>query len=113
MLAGRLRDDGVALGCWPAEVHQGNGGPQFQPVGGDGSYHVPLAALQALNRDNLWAGGRVVGCDEQAYGSLRVMGTAFATGHAAGIAAAIQAEAGGGPAPDAVRRELRRQNAIF
>ena len=113
VLTGRLRDDGVALGCWPAEVHQGNGGPRFQPVGGDGSYHVPLAALQALNRDNLWAGGRVVGCDEQAYGSLRVMGTAFATGHAAGIAAAIQAEAGAKPAPDAVRRELRRQNAVF
>ena len=113
VLAGRLRDDGVALGCWPAEVHQGNGGPQFQPVGGDGSYHVPLDALHALNCDNLWVGGRVIGCDGQAYGSLRVMGTAFATGQAAGVAAAGQADGGGEPAADSVRRELRRQGAIF
>ena len=87
--------------------------PQFQPVGGDGSYHIPLDALHALNCGNLWVGGRVIGCDEQAYGSLRVMGTAFATGQAAGVAAAGQADGGGEPAADSVRRELRRQGAIF
>lgn len=113
VLAGALRDDGVALGCWPAEVHQGRGGAKFQPVGGDGTYHVPLDALRASGCANLWVGGRVIGCDEQAYGSLRVMGTAFATGHAAGVAAACQAALGGVPAPDAVRDELRRQDAIL
>ncbi len=82
-------------------------------MGGDGSYHVPLDALHALNCDNLWVGGRVIGCDGQAYGSLRVMGTAFATGQAAGVAAAGQADGGGEPAADSVRRELRRQGAIF
>lgn len=112
VLEGILRDDGVALGCWPAEVHQGNGGPRFQPVGGDGSYHIPLAALHALDCDNLWVGGRVIGCDEQAYGSLRVMGTAFATGQAAGIAAACHAD-GGGAAHESVRRELLRQGALL
>ncbi|MGN6464041.1 MAG: FAD-dependent oxidoreductase, partial [Rhizobiaceae bacterium] len=35
--------------------------------------------------------GRVVGSDPDAYGSVRVMGTAFATGHAAGISAALAA----------------------
>jgi hypothetical protein len=46
-----------------------------------------------------------------AYGSLRVMGTAFATGQAAGIAAAQC----GNTAPDAnrVRAELLRQGAIL
>jgi len=113
VLEGILRDDGVALGCWPAEVHSGNGGPRFQPVGGDGSYHIPQDALHALDCDNLWVGGRVIGCDEQAYGSLRVMGTAFATGQAAGVAAACQADDGGVPAHESVRRELLRQGAIL
>jgi hypothetical protein len=111
VLSGRLRDDGIACGCWPAEVHAGPGGPKFRPVGGDGYYHVPLASLHAVDVDNLWLGGRVIGCDEMAYGSLRVMGTAFATGQAAGIAAAQC----GNSAPDAVRvrAELLRQGAIL
>ena len=112
VLTGILREDGVALGCWPAEVHQGNGGPKFQAVGGNGSYHIPLDALHALGRDNLWVGGRVIGCDEQAYGSLRVMGTAFATGQAAGVAAACEAD-GSAWTHQSVRRELLRQGGIF
>jgi len=113
VLAGTLRGDGVALGCWPAEVHQGKGGPKFQPVGGNGSYHIPLCALHAHGCDNLWVGGRVIGCEEQAYGSLRVMGTAFATGHAAGVAAACLADVGAVPEAGSVRQELLRQGAIL
>ena len=113
VLAGRLRDDGVACGCWPAELHRGSTGPTFRPIGGQGYYHVPLAAIRALGVDNLWVGGRVIGCDELAYGSLRVMGTAFATGQAAGVAGAHFA--GGGSADDAgpIRQELLRQGAIL
>lgn len=114
VLQGRLRDDGVALGCWPAEVHQGAGsGPRFQPVGGDGCYHLPLASLRALGVDNLWLAGRVIGCDELAYGSLRVMGTAFATGQAAGVAAAYCADGGAADDYPPIRQELLRQGAIL
>lgn len=113
VLAGRTRDDAVACGCWPAELHGGDGGPTFEPVGGDGFYHVPLAAIHAAGLDNLWAGGRVIGCDERAYGSVRVMGTAFATGHAAGIAAAQFARNPTGAGADEVRQELLRQGAIL
>ncbi len=113
LLSGRLRDDGIACGCWPAEVHSGGGGPKFQPVGGNGYYHVPLASLQAVGVDNLWLGGRVIGCDELVYGSLRVMGTAFATGQAAGIAAAQRAAGDLAPDPVRVRAELLRQGAIL
>jgi glycine/D-amino acid oxidase-like deaminating enzyme len=113
VLSGRLRDDGVALGCWPAEIHNGTGGPKFQSVSGDGTYHIPLDALHALGCDNLWVGGRVIGGDEQAYGSLRVMGTAFATGQAAGVAAAFAAEGDGAPVDQSVRRELLNQGAYF
>ncbi len=114
VLQGRRRDDGVALGCWPAEVHSGAGkGPKFQPVGGDGCYHLPLAALRALGVDNLWLGGRVIGCDELAYGSLRVMGTAFATGQAAGVAAAHCADGGTADDSQPIRQELLRQGALL
>ncbi len=113
VLSGRTRDDGIACGCWPAELHKGRDGPSFEPVGGNGYYHVPLASVRASGPDNLWAGGRVIGCQELAYGSLRVMGTAFATGQAAGIAAAKLADRGIAEDPDGVRKELVRQGAIL
>ncbi len=113
VLSGRTRDDGIACGCWPAELHQGESGPTFQPIGGQGHYHVPLASVRASEVDNLWVGGRAIGCDELAYGSLRVMGTAFATGQAAGVAAAHGAD--GGSAEDArgIRHALQQQEAIL
>ncbi len=113
VLTGRTRDDGIGCGCWPAELHSGVSGPTFQPIGGPGHYHVPLASVRASDVDNLWVGGRAIGCDVLAYGSLRVMGTAFATGQAAGVAAAHGA--GGGSAEDSprIQDELRRQGAIL
>ncbi|MGC0367201.1 hypothetical protein ABH922_005253 [Rhodococcus sp. 27YEA15] len=49
--------------------------------------------------------------DDQAFASVRVMGTAFATGHAAGIAAA---QLSGGRPHDlpSIRRTLLKQGAI-
>ena len=113
LCTGRLRDDGVACASWPAEVHTGDGGPRFTPVGGDGCYHVPLAALRPVGVDNLWLGGRTIGCDEAVYGSLRVMGTAFATGHAAGVAATSVDASKREPDANAVRAELVRQGALL
>jgi hypothetical protein len=52
---------------------------------------VPHSALCAEGATNLRLAGRVIGSDAEAYGSVRVMGTAFATGHAAGISAALSA----------------------
>jgi hypothetical protein len=114
LLSGRTRDDGIACGCWPAEVHLGFGAdPEFKHVGGRGYYHVPLPSIQAVDIDNLWLGGRVIGCDEQVYGSLRVMGTGFATGQAAGIAAAHCANGGAADDSAAIRAGLLHQGAIL
>jgi hypothetical protein len=88
MLSGRHRPDAVACGCWPSEVHHGLSGATYDRIGGDGYYHIPHDALRSADLDNVWLAGRVIGCEPAVYGSLRVMGTAFATGHAAGIAAA-------------------------
>jgi hypothetical protein len=72
---------------------------------------VPHGAIVAEGAANLRLAGRVVGADPEAYGSVRVMGTAFATGHAAGISAALQAAGGASPVAK-VRAALLEQGAI-
>lgn len=88
LLAGRTRADGVARAAWPMEDHAVIGRPTFTPIGGDGFAHVPLGCLKAKGLSNLYLAGRTIGADPRAYSSIRVMGTAFATGFASGIAAA-------------------------
>lgn len=88
VVGGRRREDGIARAAWPIELHGDAGKPSYTSIGGDGYAHVPYDSIRAKGLDNLWYGGRVIGADPNAYGSIRVMGTAFATGEAAGVAAA-------------------------
>jgi hypothetical protein len=90
------------------EVHHAPGRTEYRPIGRDGVYGIGLGALSAAGFENLWLAGRNAGADPAAYASLRVMGTAFATGHAAGIAAAMRTH-------DAVRvrAELLDQGAVL
>jgi hypothetical protein len=110
--ASRRPGDGIARCGWPIEDHQGIGSTTYLPIDGKAFYDIPLDALHSIDRENLWTAGRLVSCDPRAYCSLRVMGTAFATGHAAGVAAALQSRHGRDPEPAAVREELERQNAL-
>lgn len=112
IVTGRLREDGIARACWPIELHGEAGRPEYEPVGGAGYAHVPMGAIRAAGPDNLWYAGRVIGADPRAYGSVRVMGTGFATGEAAGTAAALQALHGAAPDAGALRARLSRQGAL-
>lgn len=98
---GRRRPaDVVARGGWPMENHVGVGATRYGAIRDDAWYDIPLDALGSSSHRNVWAAGRLVSSDDDAYASTRVMGTAFATGHAAGVAAALQATTGGaGPGP--------------
>src|SRR5882757_5543839 len=101
----------VAIGAWPIEIHPGPGIPStWNFIGDPGFYPIPLDFLRSVNRANLYAAGRTLDGDRGAGASLRVMGTAFATGHAAGIAAAQQALTGQSTTTT-VREELQRQDA--
>lgn len=103
--------DAVAIGSWPIESHPGPGAPlEWKYVGEPGYYGISLDVLRSRNTPNLFAGGRTVDGDRGAGASLRVMGTAFATGQAAGVAAAFAAR-GGDVGTTAVRDELNRQDA--
>ncbi len=84
---GRQRSDSVAKAAWPIEDHSEPGKPVYHSVGGDGFADIPLDCLRAKGLDNVFYAGRLIGADDMAYGSIRVMGTAFATGEAAGRAA--------------------------
>jgi 2-polyprenyl-6-methoxyphenol hydroxylase-like FAD-dependent oxidoreductase len=109
--ARREPDRGIARCGWPIEEHHTIGTTSYTPIEGRSFYDIPLDALHSVSHQNLWAGGRLVSSDADAYCSLRVMGTSFATGQAAGVAAALHV-AVERPAPSEVRRELRRQKAL-
>jgi hypothetical protein len=111
--AGERFADCVALGSWAAEWHDPDTyASSFVLPPGGGAYDIPLRSLRSRDTVNLFAAGRTVDGDRRAGASLRVMGTAFATGQAAGVAAAFVADTGSAAA-DAVRATLRRQGAIL
>jgi len=104
-------DDGIALGAWPMEYHpEVAAGSTWYTIRNGGVYEIPLRTLQSRDTKNLYAAGRTADGDQYAGASLRVMGTAFATGQAAGVAAAEQSRAGS-VAAKSVREELERQGA--
>jgi hypothetical protein len=112
-LDARRFPDAIARGAWPVELHSKPGAPNvWQSIRNQSYYEIPLRCLKVQGIKNLWAAGRIISCDSVAFASVRVMGTCFATGHAAGVAAALSA--GGCPAEsEAVRKELLRQKAIL
>jgi len=109
---GRRAPDSVALGAWGVEWHDRATFESTWAAPPDGgAYEIPLRCLISENTPNLFAAGRTADGDQRAGASLRVMGTAFATGQAAGAAAAMLAD-GGSVAPDALRARLRAQGAL-
>jgi hypothetical protein len=106
-------DDTIALGAWGVEWHDRTtfeSTMQLPPLGG--SYDIPLRCLISADTTNLFAAGRTADGDRAAGASMRVMGTAFATGQAAGVAAAGFA-ANGSIDAAAIRKVLRSQNALL
>jgi hypothetical protein len=112
VLDARIGADAVALGAWPVELHPGPGQPDvWKRLRDGGAYGIGLDTLFSVTHRNLLAAGRVLDADADAFASVRVMGTAFATGQAAGVAAALVAD--GRPAEaSAVRAEVLRQHGI-
>lgn len=112
VLGARKRpEDGVARCGWPIEDHASPGVTRYRPIEDKGWYHIPYGAITSSDTANLWAAGRLTCADRDAFASVRVMGAAFATGHAAGVAAARFARGDSHDLP-AIRAELRRQGAL-
>jgi hypothetical protein len=93
ILSGATHDDDVALATWPLELRETNRGPRLRYLRDARSAGIPAGALQAAGFENLFVAGRCISCDHEAQASIRVMGTCFATGEAAGRMAAGGANA--------------------
>jgi hypothetical protein len=113
VLSGARYDDAIALGTWGTEFHHATTmESDFRLPGGNGAYEIPLGAVTSADTRNLFAAGRTADGDQMAGASLRVMGTAFATGQACGVAAAQCADTGRSHAA-AVQKVLRAQGALI
>ena len=98
------RFDSIALGAWGMEFHSAETmDSTFVLPGRNGVYEIPLGAVASVDTANLFAAGRAADGDQMAGASLRVMGTAFATGQACGVAAACYAHKAE-PAPPKFRK---------
>lgn len=113
VLSGAKFDDSIALGAWGTEWHSAETNEsEFDLVGGNGVYEIPLRAVTSVDTPNLFAAGRTADGDQKAGASLRVMGTAFATGQGCGVAAAQYARKGEAPIAD-IQAALREQGALI
>jgi hypothetical protein len=107
VLGGRKFDGGIARGCWPMEHWRDGSQPAMAFLKERDYYEIPFGCLQSAGLDNVLAAGRCFSAASGALASARVIGTALATGWAAGTAAAFQV--GGKPmaeAVDAIRQQM-------
>ena len=88
LLAGRRFDDEIALATWPLEFRETPRGPKLRFPEGNRPAGIPLRCLKPVGTERLFVAGRCISTDHDAQASIRVMGTCFATGEAAGRAAA-------------------------
>jgi len=106
----------VARGAYAIDIHQQGRGTEMVYLEPGLSYGIPYRSLVPIAVDGLLAAGRCLSADHDALGSVRVMATCLATGHAAGVAAALSARQGVAPhALDvtALQEVLRGQGAIL
>jgi len=85
--------DTVAAGAYPIDVHKPNGTDiTFIEFDEGHHYNIPFRALIPLGLRNVLTAGRGISATHEAFAALRVMPTAMAMGHAAGLGAAMAAK---------------------
>lgn len=84
VLAGRRFEDEIALATWPMEFRENAKGPKLRFPENNRPCGIPAACLKPRGMDRLFVAGRCISADHEAQASIRVMGTCFATGEAAG-----------------------------
>jgi hypothetical protein len=100
VLSARKSSTGIARGCWPMERWGRHPRPELTLMDERDYYEIPLDCLRSADLDNVLAAGRCFSSAASAMSSARVIGTALATGWAAGTAAAFQFQ--GRPVEEAV-----------
>ena len=89
VLKGRKFEQGIACGAWPMERWGEERRPEMTFFTERDYYEIPLDCLRPAQLENVFAAGRCFSASARAMTSARVIGTALATGWAAGTAAAF------------------------
>jgi hypothetical protein len=109
VLATKKFSSGIARGCWPMERWTNSPRPEMTYFKEGEYYEIPLDCLRPVEQENVWVAGRCFSATTGAMTSARVIGTALATGWAAGTAAAFQADGRSlNDAVTAIRRSMRQ-----
>ncbi len=115
ILTARTFPDVIAHGAYPVDIHNPRGsGTVLKRVPRGSFYDIPLRCLLPRGTERLLVAGRCISGTHVAHSSYRVMPIAMATGHAAGVCAALTVRHGRGPRGlpyRLVQRELLRQGA--
>lgn len=90
LLAGSRFEDEIALATWPMELRENAKGPKLRFPEDNRPCGIPARSLIPAGIDHLFVAGRCISADHDAQASIRVMGTCFATGEAAGRMAAAE-----------------------
>ena len=92
ILESRSGDQAIANATWPIELRETARGPRLLYPHEPKACGIPLGCLRARDLRNVFVAGRCISATHRAQASIRVMGTALATGQAAGMAAALTVE---------------------
>jgi hypothetical protein len=90
VLHAKKNPDGIARGCWPMERWTAAPKPEMKYIAERDFYDIPFDCLRPRELENVFVAGRCLSAETGAMTSARVIGTALATGWAAGTAAAFQ-----------------------
>jgi FAD dependent oxidoreductase len=115
VLSARKFDDAIARGSYPVDIHDPEGeGTVLKRLPPHEAYDIPLRCLLPRGLDRIMTAGRCISGTHEAHSSYRVTPIAMATGHAAGVCAALAAGSGRLPRDVShaeVQGELLRQGA--
>jgi hypothetical protein len=89
--AKKFQETGIARGSWAMERWTRSPRPEMTYFAERDYYDIPLDCLRPDELDNVFVAGRCLSAETGAMTSARVIGTALASGWAAGAAAAYQA----------------------
>lgn len=98
--------DAVARAAFPIDIHAANSPTLSHTERVAQAYDIPYRCLLAAGLANLLVAGRCLSSTHEANGSARITATCFATGEAAGVAAALAVRQGV-PASQVDTAELR------
>ena len=116
VLGGARFPDRIARGAFPIDIHAANQPSLSHTERVDVDFDIPYRALVVDRLRNFFVAGRCVSSSHEANGSLRITATCFATGEAAGVAAAMTARRDGLAGPlrvEDVQVRLRARGALI